>query len=216
MKTNRIVGTVAMTGLALALTGCVVTSVYPFYFEKDVVFEPVLLGDWTKGQAPEEHWKFERDGETAYRITRESGGKATVFKGHAFKLRGRTFLDLSTMDWKADIQPEPVPSHFLARVVQLTPTLKLSAINYDWLKELLAKDPNAVRHIVIQTGEKPNDRHIILTADTTELQQFLLKHLKTEGPLVYQPGEGWQHRNTEGMWEPSVELQPDPARSPSR
>ena len=77
-------------------------------------------------------------------------------------------------------------------------------------------DPEAVRHIVLPTGEKPDDRRIVLTADTTELQEFLLKHLKTEGPLVYQPGEGWQHLNTEGMWEPSVELQPIAANSPLR
>ena len=215
MKINRIVGTMALTGLALALTGCVVTSVYPFYFEKDLTFEPALIGDWKKANQPDEHWKFERATGDGYRIITESGGKTTVFQGHAFKLYGRTFLDLTTTQWKEDIQPEPVPSHFLARIVQVTPTVKLSAMNYDWLKELLAKDPQALRHIVIQIGEKADDRRIVLTADTTELQQFLLSHLKTEGPLVYRPGEGWQHRNNEGMWEPSVELQPDPASSPS-
>ena len=216
MKTNRIIGTVALTGLALALTGCVVTSVYPFYFERDVIFEPALVGEWKEAAQPAEHWRFERGSGDAYRITRESGGKTTVFEGHAFKLRGSTFLDLTATARSENIEPEPVPSHFLARVVQLTPTVKLSAIGNDWLKGLLAKEPNAVRHIVIQTGMKPDDCRIVLTAGTAELQEFLLKHLKTEGPLVYQPGEGWQHRNTEGMWEPSVELQPDPAGSPSR
>ena len=216
MKLNRIIGAVAVTGLALALTGCVVTSVYPFYFEKDLAFEQALVGDWKKKDQPDEHWKFERDSGNGYLITSESGGKTTVFQGRAFKLRGRTFLDLTTTGWKEDIQPEPVPSHFLARIVQLTPTVKLSAMNYDWLKEVLAKDPNAVRHIVLPTGEKPDERRIVLTADTAELQEFLLKHLKTEGPLVYQPGEGWQHLNTEGMWETSVELQPITANSPSR
>jgi hypothetical protein len=215
MKINRIVGTMALTGLALVLTGCVVTSVCPFYFEKDLTFETALIGDWKKANQPDEHWKFERAAGDGYRIITESGGKTTVFQGHAFKLYGRTFLDLTTTQWKEDIQPEPVPSHVLARIVQVTPTVKLSAMNYDWLKELLAKDPKALRHIVIQTGEKADDRRIVLTADTAELQQFLLKHLKSEGPLVYRPGEGWQHRNTEGMWEPSVELQPDPASSPS-
>ena len=216
MKNNRIIGAVALTGLALALTGCVVTSVYPFYFEKDLAFEQALVGDWKKTDQPDEHWKFERNSGDGYRITSESGGKTTVFLGHAFKLRGRTFLDLTTTAWKEDIQPEPVPSHFLARIVQLKPTVKISAMNYDWLKELLAKDPNAIRHIVLPTGEKPDERRIVLTADTAELQEFLLKHLKTEGPLVYQPGEGWQHLNTEGMWEMSVELQPMAANSPSR
>ena len=205
-----------LSAAAVILGGCVTTSVYPFYGEKDVVFEPALVGDWKKTDQPDEHWKFERDSGNGYRITSESGGKTTVFQGRAFKLRGRTFLDVATTGWKEDIQPEPVPSHFLARIVQLTPTVKMSALNYDWLKELLAKDPKAVRHIVLPTGEKPDERRIVLTADTAELQEFLLKHLKTEGPLVYQPGEGWQHLNTEGMWETSVELQPIAANSPSR
>jgi hypothetical protein len=199
MKTNRIISTVALAGLVLALTGCFVTSVYPFYFAKDVTFEQALVGDWKKADQPSEQWKFERARGDGYRVTSESGGETTVFQGHAFKLQGRTFLDLTTTGWKEHIQPEPVPSHFLARIVQLTPTVKLSAMNYDWLKVLLAKDPKAVRHIVIQNGENPDDRRIVLTADTAELQQFLLKHLKTEG-----------------IWDPSVELQPDPASSLSR
>ena len=216
MNIHRMIGTVALAGLALALTGCVVTSVYPFYFETDLTFEPALIGDWKKADQSGERWKFEQASGNGYRITSESKGKTTVFQGHVFKLHGRTFLDLTATGWKEDIQPEPVPSHLLVRIMEVKPTVKLSAMNYDWLKELLTKDPKAVRHIVIQTGEKSDDRRIVLTADTTELQQFLLNHLKTEGPLVYRPGEGWQHRNTGGMWEQSVELQPDPTISPSR
>ena len=29
-------------------------------------------------------------------------------------------------------------------------------------------------------GDKPEDSRLVLTADTAELQQFILKHLKTE------------------------------------
>ena len=199
MKINRIISAVALTGLVLALTGCVVTSVYPFCFENDVAFEPALVGDWKKTDQPGEHWRFEQASGNGYRITSESGEKITVFQGYLFKLQGQSFLDLTTTGWKEDIQPEPVPSHLLARVVQLTPTVKLSAIDYDWLKDLLAKNPKAIRHIVLPTGEKPEDRRIVLTADTAELQQFVLMHL-----------------NTEGMWETSVELQPAPPNSPSR
>jgi hypothetical protein len=32
----------AILGIALALAGCVVTSVYPYYTEKDVIFDPAL------------------------------------------------------------------------------------------------------------------------------------------------------------------------------
>jgi hypothetical protein len=106
-------------------------------------------------------------------------------------LEGKTFLDFSAPTWKEDIQPEPVPSHILARVTQITPTIKMSELSYDWLKELLATNPTALRHLVVKTGDKPEDRRIVLTADTAELQRFVLSHLKTER-----------------AWKESLELQP--------
>lgn len=199
MKINRTIGTAALAALALAFTGCIVTSVYPFYFEKDLAFEPALIGDWKNADKPDEHWKFERVGANGYRITSESGSETAVVQGHVFKLQGQTFLDLTSGGWKEDIQPEPVPSHFVTRLLQVTPTVKLSQMSYDWLKELLTNDPKAIRHLVIQTGEKPEDRRFVVTADTVELQQFVLKHLKTER-----------------AWEKFMELQPALTGSASR
>lgn len=178
-------------GLALTLfTGCVVTSVYPFYLEKDVVFEPALLGSWQKAGQSDERWEFARDKANGYLVTFVSKDATNVFQGHAFKLHGEKFLDLGTAQWKEDIQPEPVPSHLLVRVGQIAPSLKMANLNYDWLRELVAKNPEAIRHIVIKTGDKPDDRHVVLTADTAELQRFLIKHL-----------------NTKGAWDDSLELQ---------
>ena len=178
-------------GLALTLvTGCVVTSVYPFYLEKDVVFEPALLGSWQKAGQPDEHWTFARDQANGYLVTLASKDTTNVVQGHAFKLHGEKFLDLSTAQWKEDIQPEPVPSHLLVRLGQIAPSLKMANLNYDWLRELVARNPKAIRHIVIKTGDKQEDRRVVLTADTAELQRFVIKHLKTKG-----------------AWDDSLELQ---------
>lgn len=198
MKTNRIIGTLALAGLALALTGCIVTSVYPFYFEKDVAFEPALLGDWTKGQPPrEEHWKFERFGETAYLLTYTTGSdKSSVMQARLFKLRGQTFLDLFASERSDDGLFPTIPSHLLLRVLQTGPTLNMNALNYDWLGKLLEKNPKAIRHHVVEVGR---DKRLVLTADTRELQKFVVKHLKTEA-----------------AWKDDSELQLIPARSPSR
>jgi hypothetical protein len=199
MKTVKELTLPLLSAAAVILAGCVVTSVYPFYYEKDVAFESALVGDWKNTEQPDEHWRFERAGGNGYRITGESGGKTSVLQGHLFKLHGQTFLDLTTAGWKEDIQPEPVSSHLLVHIAQLTPTVKLLPMNYGWLKDLLAKDPNAIRHLVIRTGERPEDRRIVLTADTAELQRFVVKHLKTEG-----------------AWETGVELKSEPAGSASR
>jgi hypothetical protein len=183
--------TLITAGLALTLvTGCVVTSVYPFYLEKDVVFEPALLGSWQKAGQSDEHWTFARDKVNGYLVTCVSKDTTNVFQGHAFELHGERFLDLGTAQWKEDIQPEPVPSHLLVRLGQTAPSLKMAFLKYDWLGELVAKNPKAVRHIVIETGDKPEDRRVVLTADTAELQRFVIKHLKTQG-----------------AWDESLELQ---------
>src|SRR6266704_1494547 len=57
---KKLIALLLVSGAAL-LTGCLVTSVYPFYQQKDLAFEPALLGDWTNPKEAGEHWKFERD-----------------------------------------------------------------------------------------------------------------------------------------------------------
>jgi hypothetical protein len=169
------------TGLALALaTGCVLTSVYPFYFEKDLVFEPALLGSWQKAGQTDEQWQFTKDKAIGYRVTWLSKDTTNALQGQMFKLQGEKFLDLSAAQWKDDIQPEPVPSHLLVRITLAAPALKMAFLNYDWLGKLVTENPKTIRHIFVKTGDKPEDRRLILTADTAELQQFVTKHLKTE------------------------------------
>ena len=54
-----------------------------------------------------------------------------------------------------------------------------SAQHRTGFQELLAKEPKAIRHCILP-DEKPEDGRIVLTADTAELQRFVIKHLKTE------------------------------------
>lgn len=169
-----------MTAGAAVLTGCLVTSVYPFHTEKDLAFEPGLVGDWTNVKEAGDHWKFEKEGSNAYRLTYSSGDKTNVVQAHLFKLRGESFLDLFTPEGNDQIQPPPIPSHFLLRVFQLQPAVRMASLDYDWLKETLAANPKALRHHVIKLGDKPDDERIVLTADTAELQMFVINHLKTK------------------------------------
>ena len=171
---------IPLLSLAGLLTGCLVTSVYPFYTQKDLSFEPGLVGQWTNAKESGEHWKFEQDGDKAYQLTYTSDGKTSVMHAHLFKLGRQAFLDLFTTEAKDDIQPPPIPSHFLLRADQLSPTAKLAPLDYDWLKEFLAKNPKALRHHLIPSGDKPEDARLVLTADSAELQQFVLAQLKTE------------------------------------
>jgi hypothetical protein len=168
-----------MGAAAVLLAGCVVTSVCPFYTAKDVVFEPALVGDWIAetNSAGNEIWKFDAAGDQAYRFTIIKPDTASVMEAHAFKLDGQLFLDVSSLNTDISV----IPPHYLLKINQTEPTLRMSQLDHDWLKGLLAKKPGAIRHHLIKDGDKPDDVRVVLTADTPELQKFVLANLKTEG-----------------------------------
>ena len=108
------------TGLALLtfLAGCVVTSVYPFYTAKDLVFDPALVGAWAEAgttNAANEHWRFEKADGQAYKLTVHEKEKHTEFDTHLFKLKGRLYLDLYPRE-----RPEnSLPVHYLIKIIRL-------------------------------------------------------------------------------------------------
>jgi hypothetical protein len=167
---------VLVGALAATLAGCVVTSVCPYYTQEDLVSEPALLGKWTNTKNPNEVWSFAQIGPFAYRFTLIDSSKTTVMEAHAFKLKGQLFLDIFSLEQDYHV----IPAHYLLKVTQLEPTLQLAELNDSWLKELLAKQPTSLRHHFVKTGDKPTDRRVVLTAETPELQKFIIKHLTTE------------------------------------
>jgi hypothetical protein len=174
-------GLLAAAGtLAALFTGCLVVSVYPYYNEKDLVFETGLVGSWVKTDGQSERWKFEKQDTNTYQLTVTNSSGTNVMQAHLFKLRGQLFIDLYAPDASTDVQPPPIPSHLLLRVQSLSPSLKLTVLDFAWLRDLLLKNPKALRHEIIKTNDKPEDRPIALTADTAELQAFLAKHLDTK------------------------------------
>jgi hypothetical protein len=171
---------VLVPALAAALGGCVVTSVCPYYTDKDVGFEPALVGNWLKqvkdGQP--EVWKFEQSGPLAYRFTLIGERKATIMEAHAFKLQGQLFLDVFSIEQDIHV----IPPHYLLKVTELTPaSLQLAQLDNEWLKQFLASSPAAIAHHFVNGGDNPEDLRVVLTASTPALQQFILAHMKTEG-----------------------------------
>jgi hypothetical protein len=168
-----------LAATAALLLGCVVTSVHPFYTEKDLVFEPALVDDWIKEvkDGPDEVWKFEKSPTEGYRLTLIEERQATVLETHLFKLQGQLFLDIASMERDYHV----IPPHYLLKVSHITPTLRMSELNHDWLKGLVKTNPSVIRHHLVRTGDQPEDSRVVLTADTAELQKFVLKHLETAG-----------------------------------
>jgi hypothetical protein len=165
---------------AIFIAGCIVTSVYPFYTEKDLTFDPALVGRWTEnttsepGNVSSELWEFAKAGENEYAFIITDTDKTNNFSAHLFKLGGQRFLD-----WVATESSDGfVPPHYLLRVRQISPTLQLEPMSAAWLKDLLKKNPDAVRHIVLhEKRDNSTDDRTVLTADTRELQKFVLKYM---------------------------------------
>jgi hypothetical protein len=169
---------VGIGALALVLTGCLVSSLHPFYSDRDVIFDPGLVGEWAKDADSTERWVFERVGEgDSYRLTYTEGAKSSVVLAHLFKLQGQMFLDLLANP-TADESPFPtIPSHSLMRVDQIGPVLRMKELDLEWLSRLLEEEPKALQHTFVSEGQ---DQRLVVTAETQELQQFVLRHLEVE------------------------------------
>ncbi len=164
---------------AVALMCSCIPSVNPFYTEKDLITDPRLPGTWQDNETNGDSsvWKFEFDGTNAYNLTiSESKGRTGEFSAHLFKLGSENFLDLIPLscDYATNqaglVGAAMIPGHLLMYVSSLSPTLHLALCDPDWLKKHLAKNPNTIAHRDYEGG-------IFLTADTRDLQKFVVKHL---------------------------------------
>lgn len=165
---------VAVFALVLA-AGCVVTSVYPYYQEKDLVFEPGLVGKWVDAatNTPDSYVIIKPNGGRGYWATVYASKETNRCEVHLFRLHSQLFLDTFPTNRPLDY----VPVHQISKVLQIHPTLKTADLNYDWLARLFDQKPKAIRHIVLQKpGETGGKGRIVLTADTPELQRFIMKY----------------------------------------
>jgi hypothetical protein len=170
----------AFAGLAvvgLFLAGCVVESVYPFYTPKDITFDPALVGTWVDVKANndgKEFWQFDRQGHNSYILTLSSTTETNAYDATLFQVSRQTFLDLCSTN-RVDNQ---LPLHYLMKLELTSPSLKFQLLDYKWLTELLEKKPQALRHILVPGGSgNTNNSQLVLTAETAELQAFILKYV---------------------------------------
>lgn len=179
LRSARFTAAIAATAALLTLAvGCVVTSVYPFYTEKDLVFDPALLGKWLPADETNEPPKgfifVERLGEKGYaaNYVEEGNTNQSVVEFYLFQLNGQKFTDECTTNRSL----ESIPIHQVSKVLRTEPVFETVKLDYDWLAALLEEKPKTVRHMILHDKEGDSGR-ILLTADTAELQRFILKHV---------------------------------------
>ena len=167
---------------AVIIAGCVVSSVYPYYQPKDVSFDAALLGKWipaekTNTSSQGESWMFEKINDSIFKLTTVDG-ETNQYDAVLFKIRDATFLDCLPRERREF----STPNHLLLRVESIHPQFKITLLDYTWLTKLIEKEPRAIRHIIVtnEAGFEGGGGYLTLTADTAELQKFILKHLKTK------------------------------------
>ena len=141
---------IAITAVALLLAGCVVSSVYPFYNQKDLIFDPSLLGKWDSTESTNEYIQFLESKDSNYLISMKmSADETNWIDGHLFQLKGQQFLDQQIIMTNACVGFGFVREHFICKIDNETNSLHVSWLSLDWLTDLLKKDNGAIRHIVV-------------------------------------------------------------------
>jgi len=201
MKTRSII---ALLGLFL-LNSCIVKSLRPFYTQKTIAFDTRLIGEW--GDKNKGSWKivasrdeFEKDSLTggiriedqrmyelfkdSYLIEYTSNNKFASFIGIPFKLGNQLFIDFMPIEYNNEktnslAGKHLIETHSLVKINQIADnTFHFAWFDEDHLKKLFKEKTIKLKHQ--QLGIDGED--FVLTASSEELQQFLIKYMKSENP----------------------------------
>ena len=181
-----------LVAIVFLLNSCLIKSLHPFYFEKDVAFNKDLIGDFIDQDSAK--WEIRQHQfskgflkgdslDNSYEVS--YFGKNTtknLFNVHMFKLNGSLYLDFFPMK-EFDSNEELtayhiIYSHSLAKVDLINGSdIKISWFNEDWLKSLFKENRIRISHEVVYSSDKKDeDPSYILTASTNELQKFIIKY----------------------------------------
>ena len=169
--------TLIFIGLLFLMTGCnFIPSVHPLYTDQDLIFDPLLVGVWADKDG-NLTWTFTKKAENAYTLLYvDEKGKKGEFTVHLLEVGDRRVLDIYAAD--PDIQQNDfykchlLPVHTFMRMQQQGDGLQMASLKQDWIKKYLQEHPDAIKHEKVDDG-------ILLTAQSKDMQAFLLKHDKT-------------------------------------
>ncbi|MEX1139679.1 MAG: hypothetical protein WEF53_10095 [Bacteroidota bacterium] len=149
----------------LLAAGCPARSISPLFSEKDIAFDPLLVGSWS--QTGDEPLIFENSGDNTYRVTLQEKDQKTTYTAHLGKLRNAWFIESFADNSGNDYHL--LPAFIVHRIWLEGDSLKLAALRSDWLREMIDARKISIPHI-------RRDSEIILTASTEELQKFVARY----------------------------------------
>ncbi len=182
MRTQKIL---AVLGILLILTACEPTlSIHPIYTDKDLVFDPALVGSWVgEGDGDKTTLTFQKSGENTYELFfMGEGTSGKHFEARLAQVGRHLFLDVSPkeLDTKDDFyKMHLIRAHTFYRVRVDGDLLQINYLDDDWVKKMTAERTTNI-------SQENFDGEVVLTAPTDELQSFVLMHAEDEEafPLV--------------------------------
>jgi len=181
---------VAAIGIVIALSGCL-STLHPLFTEKDLVFDPRLVGTWRTGDG-DDTAVFERGSpelfkalpealqklsNQAYMVTVNRDNRLTKY--HAFLCRiGKEFyLDYFPSETpRQKLYDRFYKSHFVKmhsfyRVrFKSDNSFEIGQFDEQYLKDLIDKKQVRIQH------EVKHDDSYLITAPTEQLQQYVMKY----------------------------------------
>jgi len=171
-----------------AMSSCLVSSLHPFYKEKDKKFDTTMVGNWIDGDSciwtihpnmvsegfmePEIH-------DNSFKVTYyEDENKKSILTTTLFQLNGVDYVDFipdpNEDHCTSDMTTfHHIPVHTLARVQYSKDSILLYWYGDEWLNELFEQNRIRIKHETV--AGFAYDRHL-LTASTDELQKFIKKY----------------------------------------
>lgn len=161
MRTKQLL---AVVGLVLLMTACTVRSLQPLYTEKDLIFDPQLLGMWVQaGDNSDDLVTFQKFEDNAYTV---QTGDSPKLEGHLMKIEGEMFLDLTPADTEDAFN---IPAHLFVKIRVIGDSMQTALLDAEWVKNAADAGTLGLSHVRIGSAVR-------IIAPPKDLQAFVARH----------------------------------------
>ncbi|WP_242206481.1 hypothetical protein [Aestuariivivens insulae] len=191
------------TVFALLLTSCIVNSLYPFYTNDVLFYEPKFEGNWVDQENgvwnvksflevfkeverdldKESYKKYSKYNNISYYVYYEKDSSKSAFLVVPFKIKNQLFLDFTPVDDNESLKHindvykmHLIGSHALVKLnIDSKENISIKWLSSEKLEALLKANKINIKHEKIGL-----DEDIVLTASSEELVKFIEKYIASE------------------------------------
>ncbi len=167
--------------VAVGIAGCGVGSVSPLVSDADIQYDSKLVGTWQDSSASESVVIAAVSPDRYSLVYTDSKGKVGRFRGVLGQVKSLRVLDLEPealpLEANEVYKSLLLPLHGAVFIDSIDPELRFRILDADSLKHYLQRQPRAITHVI-------RDDAVVLTAQTTDLQRFLVGYVRRAGALT--------------------------------